>query len=378
MFVYLDNSATTRQYERVTEVMKTSMEENYGNPSSLHKLGLVAEKQMRQSRKTVADSLGAKEDEVFFTSGGTESDNTALFGIAHARKRAGKKIITTQVEHPAVLESCRLLEQQGFQVEYIGVDDKCRLDMEQLRAAIDSDTILISIMAVNNETGTIMPVSEIAKIKENALLHTDAVQAYGKISLEHTGADLISVSGHKIHGPKGIGALYVKKGVHLPAYLVGGGQERHMRSGTENVPAILGFGAAVELSRKNWTMRQETMEKARTHLLAGLLDQVPDIKINSPEDGACSVLNVSFLGTRGEVLLHTLEQDDIYVSTGSACSSNKKGRSHVLSAMGLSEKEIEGAIRFSFSEFNTIEEMDYVLEKVKNAVSRFRRLGSFR
>ncbi|MCI5688342.1 MAG: cysteine desulfurase [Emergencia sp.] len=378
MFVYLDNSATTRQYERVTEVMKTSMEENYGNPSSLHKLGLAAEKQMRQSRKTVADSLGAKEDEVFFTSGGTESDNTALFGIAHARKRAGKKIITTQVEHPAVLESCRLLEQQGFQVEYIGVDDKCRLDMEQLRAAIDSDTILISIMAVNNETGTIMPVSEIAKIKENALLHTDAVQAYGKISLEHTGADLISVSGHKIHGPKGIGALYVKKGVHLPAYLVGGGQERHMRSGTENVPAILGFGAAVELSRKNWTMRQETMEKARTHLLAGLLDQVPDIKINSPEDGACSVLNVSFLGTRGEVLLHTLEQDDIYVSTGSACSSNKKGRSHVLSAMGLSEKEIEGAIRFSFSEFNTIEEMDYVLEKVKNAVSRFRRLGSFR
>ncbi len=378
MFVYLDNSATTRQYERVTEVMKTSMEENYGNPSSLHKLGLAAEKQMRQSRKTVADSLGAKEDEVFFTSGGTESDNTVLFGIAHARKRAGKKIITTQVEHPAVLESCRLLEQQGFQVEYIGVDDKCRLDMEQLRAAIDSDTILISIMAVNNETGTIMPVSEIAKIKENALLHTDAVQAYGKISLEHTGADLISVSGHKIHGPKGIGALYVKKGVHLPAYLVGGGQERHMRSGTENVPAILGFGAAVELSRKNWTMRQETMEKARTHLLAGLLDQVPDIKINSPEDGACSVLNVSFLGTRGEVLLHTLEQDDIYVSTGSACSSNKKGRSHVLSAMGLSEKEIEGAIRFSFSEFNTIEEMDYVLEKVKNAVSRFRRLGSFR
>lgn len=378
MFVYLDNSATTRQYDQVTEVMKNSVEENYGNPSSLHKLGLAAEKQMRQSRKTVADSLGAKEDEVFFTSGGTESDNTALFGAAQARRRSGKKIITTQVEHPAVLESCRLLEQQGFQVEYIGVDDKCRLNMEELRAAVDSDTILISIMAVNNETGTIMPVSEIVEIKENALLHTDAVQAYGKISLKNLSADLISVSGHKIHGPKGIGALYVKKGVHLPAYLVGGGQERHMRSGTENVPAILGFGAAVELSQKNWTMRQEAMEKVRTHLLAGLLDQVPDIKINSPEDGAASVLNVSFLGTRGEVLLHTLEQDDIYVSTGSACSSNKKGRSHVLSAMGLSEKEIEGAIRFSFSEFNTIEEMDYVLEKVKNAVSRFRRLGSFR
>lgn len=175
MFVYLDNSATTRQYERVTEVMKTSMEENYGNPSSLHKLGLAAEKQMRQSRKTVADSLGAKEDEIFFTSGGTESDNTALFGVARARKRTGKKIITTKVEHPAVMESCKALEAEGFQVEYIGVDDKCRLNMEELHAAINEDTILISIMAVNNETGTIMPIEEIAKIKENALLHTDAV-----------------------------------------------------------------------------------------------------------------------------------------------------------------------------------------------------------
>ncbi len=378
MFVYLDNSATTRQYERVTEVMKTSMEENYGNPSSLHKLGLAAEKQMRQSRKTVADSLGAKEDEVFFTSGGTESDNTALFGVARARKRTGKKIITTKVEHPAVMESCKALEAEGFQVEYIGVDDKCRLNMEELHAAINEDTILISIMAVNNETGTIMPIEEIAKIKENALLHTDAVQAYGKISLEHTGADLISVSGHKIHGPKGIGALYVRKGIRLPAFVVGGGQERHMRSGTENVPAILGFGEAVEISQKTFAERVRTMGKAREHLLAGLLDQVPDIKINSPDDGAVSVLNISFLGTRGEVLLHTLEQDDIYVSTGSACSSNKKGRSHVLSAMGLTDKEIEGAIRFSFNEFNTIEEMDYVIDKVKNAVSRFRRLGSFR
>ena len=378
MFVYLDNSATTRQYDRVTEVMKKSIEEAYGNPSSLHKMGLAAEKQMRQSRKTVADSLGAKEDEVFFTSGGTESDNTALFGIAHARKRAGKKIITTQVEHPAVMESCKALEAEGFQVEYIGVDDKCRLNMEQLRATIDSDTILISIMAVNNETGTIMPIEEIAKIKGQAVFHTDAVQAYGKIELRNIGADLISVSGHKIHGPRGIGALYVRKGIQLPAFVVGGGQERHMRSGTENVPAILGFGEAVEISQKTFTERVRAMGKAREHLLAGLLDQVPDIKVNSPDDGAVSVLNVSFLGTRGEVLLHTLEQDDIYVSTGSACSSNKKGRSHVLAAMGLTDKEIEGAIRFSFNEFNTIEEMDYVIDKVKNAVSRFRRLGSFR
>ncbi len=378
MFVYLDNSATTRQYDEVTEVMKTSMEDGYGNPSSLHALGLASEKQMRASRRIVARTLGAAEEEVFFTSGGTESDNTALFGIAHARRRAGKKIITTKVEHPAVLESCKVLEAEGFQVEYIGVDDKCCLDMEALRAAIDDETILISVMGVNNETGTIMPVSEIAKLKGNALLHTDAVQAYGKINLKRTGADLISISGHKIHGPKGIGALYVKKGVRLPAYLVGGGQERHMRSGTENVPAILGFGMAADLAEKNFEKRCAAMGTARAHLLAGLRDQISDIRVNSPADGAASVLNVSFLGTRGEVLLHTLEQEQIYVSTGSACASNKKGRSHVLSAMGLSDQEIEGAIRFSFSEFNTIEEMDYVIDKVKNAVTRFRRLGSFR
>ncbi|MEE0741150.1 MAG: cysteine desulfurase family protein [Emergencia sp.] len=378
MFVYLDNSATTRQYDAVTETMLAAVKENYGNPSALHALGLAAEKQVRDARKQIAKTLGAMEQEVIFTSGGTESDNTAIYGIAHSRKREGNKIITTKVEHPAVLEACKALEKEGFVVEYIGVDRMCRPDMEQLASAIDDKTILISVMAVNNETGTIMPFREIGRIKGQAMFHIDAVQGYGKVNLTESNADLISLSAHKIHGPKGIGALYLRKGVNLPPFIVGGGQERHMRSGTENVPGILGFGRAAQMAMDHFDERISAMERARAYLLAGIKDQIGDIVVNSPEDGAASVLNISFLGTRGEVLLHTLEQDEIFVSTGSACSSNKKGGSHVLTAMGLSPKEIEGAIRFSFSEFNTIEEMDYVLDKVKAAVARFRKLGSFR
>lgn len=381
MFVYLDNSATTRQYDQVTEVMKDAMENYFGNPSSLHSLGLASEKEVRRSRQITATALGAKEEEIIFNSGGTEGDNTVLYGIAHARRREGKKIITSKVEHPAVLEACKVLENEGFQVEYIGVDGKCRLDMEQLRAAIDEETTLISIMAVNNETGAKMPVSEIAKLKGNAVFHTDGVQAFGKIDLKNIGADFITVSGHKIHGPKGVGALYARKGVRLPAFIAGGGQERGMRSGTENVPGIIGFGKAVEKACGNLEKRTAHMAEIRAYFLAGLQAEISDIRLNGPEDpseAVSAVLNISFMGTRGEVLLHTLEQDNIFVSTGSACSSNKKGQSHVLSAMGLTPKEIEGAIRFSFSEFNTLEEMDYVISKVKDAVARFRRLGSFR
>ena len=378
MIVYLDNSATTRQYDQVTEVMTRAMRDIYGNPSSLHAMGLAAEKEVRGARKAVASSLSCREEEIVFTSGGTESDNTAIFGVARARRREGRRIITTRVEHPAVLEACKVLEQGGCDVVYIDVDDQCRLNMDQLKDAVNDETVLISVMAVNNEVGTIMPLSDVAAAKGRALFHADAVQGYGKVNLHNTGADLISLSSHKIHGPKGVGALYIRKGVNLPAFMVGGGQEKHRRSGTENVPAIIGFGEASRLAEQRFDQRVSAMALARRRLLDGLRDQIGDIRINSPEDGAASVLNVSFLGCRGEVLLHTLEQDGIYVSTGSACSSNKKGRSHVLAAMGLSDKEIEGAIRFSFSEFNTPEEMDYVTAKVKSAVERFRRLGSFR
>lgn len=380
MLVYLDNSATTRQYDQVTESMTKVMKDYYGNPSSLHTLGYEAEKLVKKARKSIAQSLGASDDEIIFTSCGTESDNTALYGIAHSRRRQGNKIITSKVEHPAVLEACKVLEKEGFHVEYIGVDKKCRLDMDALKRAIDDDTILVSIMSVNNETGTIMPIEEIAGMKKNAILHTDAVQGYGKVDLKNCRADMISVSAHKIHGPKGMGALYVKKGINLPPYMTGGGQERGYRSGTENVPGIVGFGRAVELAFGDFKGRVNSMSASRKYLLDGISSNIKDVIVNSPEDGAASVLNISFLGTRGEVLLHTLEQDGIFVSTGSACSSNKKGKgqSHVLGAMGLKPKEIEGAIRFSFSEFNTIEEMDYVLDKVEKAVTRFRRLGSFR
>lgn len=392
MFVYLDNSATTRQYDQVTDLMVEMMRDNFGNPSSLHNLGVDAEKQVRKGRKALASALSASEDEIYFTSGGTEADNTVLNGVAQAKKRIGKKIITTAVEHPAILEPAKRLEAQGFEVVRIGVDKKCRLNMEQLESAIDDDTILISVMGVNNETGTIMPIEEIAQLKKkynkehktDILLHTDAVQAFGKIPMNlksnYSGVDFVSVSGHKIHGPKGIGAMYCRKGINMVPFIVGGGQEKNMRSGTENTPAMAGFGLAAEMASKNFDARVKNMAAARQFLLDGIKSEIGDIIINSPEgDDACpSVLNVSFLGTRGEVLLHTLEQDGIFISTGSACSSNKKGMSHVLGAMGLKHKEIEGAIRFSFNEFNTQEEMEYVIEKVKAAVNRFRRLGSFR
>ena len=390
MFVYLDNSATTKPYDEAVDVMTKVLREDFGNPSSLHTLGISAEKYIKNARKSLAASLGAGEDEVFFTSCGTEADNMAIMGVASARKHQGKKIITTAVEHPAILEPCKKLEQLGYKVEYIGVDNKCRLNMDQLKAAIDEDTILISIMGVNNETGTVMPLKEIIDLKDKfnkehgtgILMHTDAVQAFGKVPVnvkgDLKGIDMISVSGHKIHGPKGIGGIYVKKGLALPAFIVGGGQEGHMRSGTENTAGIAGFGKAIDMAFDDFDGRIAAMTKAKNRLYEAIKTDIKDVIINSPEDAAPSVLNVSFLGTRGEVLLHTLEQDGIFVSTGSACSSNKKGQSHVLGAMGLKHKEIEGAIRFSFSEFNTEDEMDYVADRVKFAVTKFRKLGSFR
>ena len=270
-----------------------------------------------------------------------------------------------------------------------------KLDTEAFKQAVNDETILITMMQVNNENGMIMPISEVAAYKEkynkehgtNILMHVDAVQSFGKMRVMKLGVDMISVSGHKIHGPKGIGALYVKKKTNIRPYIVGGGQEKHFRSGTENVPAIAGFGTAAEIAYSNLDERLAKMKEARDYLLAGIKSQIKDIRINSieessvsGEEGLCSpsVLNISFLGTRGEVILHTLEQEGIYISTGSACSSNKKGRSHVLSAMGLSDKEIEGALRFSFSSDLTIEDMDYVLDKLTAAVGRFRKLGTFR
>lgn len=386
--IYIDNSATTKQYPQVTETMTKYMEEYFGNPSSMYQLGLDSEKAVKHARKQVEEAMGAGNGTLIFTSGGTEADNTAIFGAARALRRRGNRIITSAVEHPAVLECCKRLEQDGYDVVYVGVDDKCRLDLERLEDAIDENTILVSLMQVNNEAGTIMPVDAVKDLmkKKNApgWFHCDAVQSFGKLQVPES-ADLISVSSHKIHGPKGAGALFVRKGIHLPALIEGGGQEHGNRSGTENVPAITGFGTAAEISAKDRDEERQRVSVMRRALLKGFKDNLEDLRINSVEEdgvasGQCcsSILNISFLGTRGEVLLHTLEQDGIYVSTGSACSSNKKGQSHVLGAMGLKDKEIEGALRFSFGRFNEIDEMEIVVDKVTAAVKRFRRLGSFR
>ena len=332
--------------------------------------------------------MGLHSGRVYFTSGGTESDNTAVFGAVRALRRRGNRIVTTAVEHPAVLECCRSLEKDGFEVKYVGVDSKCRLNMTELENAIDDKTILVSMMHVNNETGTIMPVSEVKRIMEKkkspGVFHCDAVQSFGKLPL-CSSADIVSVSAHKIHGPKGTGAIYVREKVNLPAFIQGGGQEEGRRSGTQNVPAIAGFGTAAEICAGTQEESVMRIAEMRKYLMDALSAGIDDIIINSPEQagdkaGDCcsSVLSVSFLGTRGEVLLHTLEQDGIYVSTGSACSSNKKGQSHVLKAMGLKDREIEGTLRFSFGRFNSIDEMDIVADRVAAAVKRFRKLGSFR
>ena len=386
--IYLDNSATTRQYPEVTREMLRYMDEFYGNPSSLYQLGVDSEKAVKKARTALQKVIGMEDGRVYFTSGGTEADNMAIFGAARALKRRGRRIVTTAVEHPAVLECCKELEKQGFEVIYVGVDRNCRLDIDALRSAVNDETILVSMMHVNNEAGTIMPVNEVKQIMKEkdapGIFHCDAVQSFGKLQL-CSDADVISVSGHKIHGPKGTGAICIREGVNIPAFICGGGQESGKRSGTENVPAIAGFGLAAEMSEHGRRENSASMAQMRQRLISQLTASLDDIVINSPETagenaGECcsSLLNISFLGTRGEVLLHTLEQDGIYVSTGSACSSNKKGQSHVLKAMGLKDKEIEGTLRFSFGRMNSIEEIDIAADKVAAAVKRFRRLGSFR
>ena len=360
--------------------MTDALTERFGNPSSLYSVGLDAEKLLKAARATVAKTLGAEPEEVYFTSGGTESDNTVLKGVWESRRKQGKRIITTAVEHPAILRSCEWLERQGAEVVYVPVKPDGVMDMDAFRAALNDDTVLVSVMHVNNETGAVMPLEEIRAELDSrgssALFHTDAVQSYGKLPIDvrGLGVDFLSLSGHKVHGPKGIGALYVKKGVNLPSFVHGGGQEKGFRSGTENMPGIAGLGAAAELLLNGGReKRLEAMAAAKGRLLTLIKEGIPDIKINGPEDALPAVLNVSFIGCRGEVLLHMLEQSQIYVSTGSACSSHSKG-SHVLSAMGLRPEEIEGAVRFSFCGGNTPQQMDYVFEKLKDAAESQRRL----
>lgn len=377
MLAYLDNSATTRPYDPVIRLMLECLERDYGNPSSLHRMGMEGEKRITRARKQVSAALGCREDEVVFTSGGTESNNMAIIGAAMAGRRRGKKIITSKGEHPSVLETFRFLEGRGFQCIYIDIDKKGRIDLDQLIGEVDDDVILISVMHVNNEVGTVQPIEEIAKQKGRALFHTDVVQSFGKIPVPMKGIDLLSLSGHKIHGPKGAGALYIRKGIHLPPLIHGGGQEKNLRSGTENVPAIAGLGLAAEMAaeRRDSQEAQKHICNLNRILVSSLETAGCPTRINSPKEAIPGIVNISFEKTKGEVLLHMLEQEGVYVSTGSACSSNKKGKSHVLRAMGLSEGEMEGALRISMSLENTEEEIRYGAEKIIEAAGKFWKLG---
>ncbi len=372
--IYFDNSATTRQYDEVTQLMADVAKNKYGNPSSLHLKGIEAERLIISARETIADLLEAQPQEIYFTSGGTESNNLAIRGFLDANPRRGKHIITSQIEHPSVLEIYRQLEKQGYDVDYISVDADGMLDISQLREKLTRNTALISIIIVNNETGVIQQIDKISaardEVNPQTVIHADAVQAYGKIRIipEKAGIALLSASSHKIHGPKGVGALYVSKGTKINPLFYGGGQEALLRSGTENVPGIVGYGLAsrlaVEKLEDNYT---------RVSMLKGLfIDQLKSTDLNyhvlSPDNSSPYILGIAFEDTKAEVLLHHLEQRGIYVSTGSACSSHRNSRSHVLTALNLPTSIIDGAIRFSFSAFNTEEEIKLTIEALKEIV----------
>ncbi len=356
--IYLDNAATTKPCREAVDAVMNACAE-FGNPSSLHRLGLGAEKIIKNAKKSVADLMGAAPENIYFTSGGTEANNMAIFGAARASRK--KHIITTKIEHPSVLEPFRRLEREGFFVDYIGVDAQGTVNLDELYKRLDSDAALVSMMHVNDETGTVQPVEEVRQIiKErapDALFHIDAVQSYAKLPLQvkKLGADLISVSAHKINALKGCGALYIGQG-RIEPLIIGGGQQKNMRSGTENVTGIAAFGAAARVHKAD---NRERIAELRKRLKDGIFERIPDVKYNGGESFSPYVLNVSFLGIKAEILLHSLEARRIYVSTVSACSSNKPMPSHVLSAMGCTPKEIEGAIRMSFD--NTLAEPDIEL-----------------
>ncbi|ATW25825.1 cysteine desulfurase family protein [Candidatus Formimonas warabiya] len=380
--IYFDNSATTQVHPDVADLMHETMIRNYGNPSSLHKKGVQAEQAVSHARKIIAGALEVSPEEIYFTSGGTESNNTAIKGIVHAYKSRGNHIITSNVEHPSVLNVFDHLEELGFRITYLRVKENGVIDMEELKEVLCSDTILVSLMHVNNEVGAVQPVQEVGEVlkgyHKKVFFHVDAVQSFGKLPVfpAKWGVDLLSVSGHKIHGPKGIGILYVKKGTRLKPLVEGGGQEKSVRSGTENVPGIVGLGKAVEIAVKDRDAHAKKMDAIRETLASRIKEQVADCRINSNFDGlgAPHILNISFPGTRSEVLLHYLEQDGIYISSGSACSAKKGKLSHVLTAMHLEEEEMEGSLRFSFSYMNDLEEVMPVVESVTKAVKELRAL----
>lgn len=367
---YLDNSATTKVCENAAQEALYMMTTEYGNPSSLHKKGLDAELRLDKAKQTIADSLSVDANELYFTSGSTESNNTVLFGVAKAKKRNGKKIVTTAIEHSSVIEACKKLENEGFEVTYLTPDKDGVIPLSAFEQAVDSDTILVAVMAVNNEIGSIQNIERIGKIVKrknpDAIFHCDAVQAYGKLILKPKkwNVDTMCVSAHKVHGPKGVGALYIKKGVRIIPLLYGGEQQKKTRPGTECAPLISAFGVAV--SEFDISANREHVAKLNTYLKSEL-SKIDGITINSSDDALAYVLNISVKGIKSETMLHHLEQDNVYVSSSSACAKGKK--SYVLKALSLPDELIDSSLRISFSKYNTKEDIDAFLTSLSSGIA---------
>lgn len=378
MNVYFDNSATTKPYDEVIEAVSKGMKEYFGNPSSLHKIGMNCEKRLNEAREYFASTIKCNKEEIYFTSGGSEGNNLILKGLL----KPGHHFITTAFEHHSIISTCKQLEEKGVKVTYLDVDSEGRISLEDLEEAITKDTVLVSIMQVNNEIGVIQDIEAIGKlIKERssrAKFHVDAVQGYGKLPIDvnKSNVDFLTVASHKIHGPKGIGFIYIKKGIILNSLISGGSQEKGIRAGTENLPGIIGFEKAAQMTFEEMESRYDKVLELKKYFVERL-NEIKDIRVNGEIDGFSPyILNVSFLGVRAEVLLHLLEEQNIYVATGSACTSKSSAAhgSYVIKSLGLSNKEVESAIRFSFSYENTKEEVDYTIDVLKKSLMFLRRV----
>lgn len=379
MEVYLDNSATTRVLDEVMDEVRYMSVECYGNPSSVHRMGLNTEKKVQEARKNAASVINAKPEEIFFTGGGTESNNIAIFGILNGAGE-NKNVVTTQIEHPSVYNVFTHLKDK-FEVRYVKLDSFGRVSLKSLTEMVDENTAMVCIMHVNNELGIIQDIEEIGSIvknkNRNAKFHVDAVQSYGKIKIDtkKIKADTIAFSSHKIHGPKGVGGLYIRAGLKISPSTIGGGQEKNIRPGTENTPGIAGFGKACEFVAKNFHEEAKRLRELKNLYAQRITEEIEDVKINSSlgDDGAQHILSVSFKNVRGEVLVHYLEIKGIYVSTGSACSSRSKS-SRILDAIGLQEEYVDGTIRISLGHFNHRGEVDYVIQNLKDSVADIRKI----
>lgn len=378
---YFDNAATTKVKEEVLEEMFPYFLEQYGNPSSMYFLGREAKRALEKARKRVSDLINCKPQEIYFTSCGSESDNTAIKGIAYKNKEKGKHIITSKIEHPAVLHTCQALEKDGFKVTYLNVDKFGFIDLEELENSIKKDTILISIMFANNEIGTIEQVEEISKIAKNhnIIFHTDAVQACGNIDIdvEKLGIDMLSLSGHKLNAPKGVGALYVKEGIEFQKFMDGGHQEKNKRGGTENVAEIVGLGKASELAKNNLKKHQEYLKTLRDYYIKNIEEKLPDAKLNGPRENRLpGNANFSFPGINGEELLIHLDERGICASAGSACTTGTTNPSHVLVAIGLDKNLTKGALRVSFGDENTLEDVDFLVNSLVEIINQMKEKNS--